>query len=96
MESMIGVSWPLVDGLGGSWGFPGSHFGDGGGAFWRLWLPSGLPLALSGVLLEHSGSQGGPQGIPKVIQNRLKRGVRHAFPLLWPPLGTQGIPGLAF
>ena len=60
IDSILGLSWPLVDALGGSWGFPGSLFGDSGGAFWRLWLPSGLHLELFRVLLEHFGAQSGP------------------------------------
>ena len=51
-----------MDALGVSWGFPGSLFVDYAGAFWRLWLPSGLPLELFGVLLEHFGSRGTPFG----------------------------------
>ena len=53
IESILELFWPLVDALSGSRSFRGSLFGDCGGAFWHLWLPSGLPLELFGVLLEH-------------------------------------------
>ena len=92
VESMLGLSWPFVDGLSGSWGFPESLLVTKVVSLASLWPPFGALCNAFGTFWPPKWALGVQREIKKERQSSKKMVLitpPYAYASSWAPMGPK-------